>query len=462
MPDRPRYPSKSQCALCGLIFAAMLVTSCTARGLVTGPFVTPEIVDDDGPVSSSQAERVVKKVARDAPDPESFAGLLAIIDSIDDTPLYKDNRAELLIDGPETYRYMLAEIGQAQDFIHLETYIFADDDIGQRFANALIARSRDGVAVRIIYDSIGSMGSSEPFFERMQDAGIELIEYNNINPIEGGNPLSINTRNHRKLLVVDGRVAFTGGINFSNSYASSASSSPPTDPLVEGWRDTHVAVYGPAVHGFEHSFESQWRALGGALDAGDVEMPKAEKAGSDLIAVLDAEGGDNVESPIYRAYIEAIKVGQERVWITQAYFAPDKSFMDELKNAARRGVDVQVIVPGVSDHDLVLNASRSRYGDLLEAGVKICENVSSLLHAKTAVIDGIWSTVGSSNLDYRSFLHNDEVNAMIFGTDFADQMEEQFRLDLEDCRMVTLAEWKNRSLLDRLKEFLSWPLEYWL
>jgi cardiolipin synthase len=157
-----------------------------------------------------------------------------------------------------------------------------------------------------------------------------------------------------------------------------------------------------------------------------------------------------------------MRVARDRVWITQAYFAPDDGFLDTLKSAARRGVDVRVIVPGESNSSLVLNASRSRYGALLEAGVRIYETQASFMHAKTAVIDGLWSTVGSSNLDYRSFLHNDEVNAVIFGTEFAGQLEMQFIDDILHSRAIALDEWRDRGVVRRLAEWLSWPVEYWL
>jgi cardiolipin synthase len=462
-PSRPQIiPDVAKWMLVAL--TATIAASCTttSRSVPLDRYTTPAVAGDDGIASVQQARHTVDQVAKQAPDQDSFSRLLSSTGSISDTPLYKDSRAELLIDGPATYRRMLEAIQVARRYIYLETYIFSDDQVGEKFAEALAASAAAGVEVRVIYDSVGSMSSSEKFFQGIEDAGIQMIEFHAVNPIEGGNPLDINTRDHRKLLIVDGRIAFTGGINFSNSYASSAPRSSRQNKVDEGWRDTHVAIYGPAVAGFENVFRQQWIAHGGSPDSLSGDRPEPDRAGDDLIAVLKAEGGDGEESSIYRAYMEAMETASERIWITQAYFAPDKAFLQQLKNAAGRGVDVRVFLPGFTDSSLMLHASRSRYGELLKHGVKIYENTSSVLHAKTAIIDGVWSTVGSSNLDTRSFLHNDEINAFIFGAHFGGQMEKQYIQDISNARLVQMDEWKRRPFSDKIKEYWSWALEYWL
>ncbi len=446
------------------VLTAALCSACA--GTAVAPPIdrsaTPTVMGDDGLATTRQARKAIDEVARQAPHPAGFEELLTVTGSLSDTPLYTDSRADLLIDGPATYAAMHEAISQATRYVYLETYIFADDEVGQKFAVALMEKVAAGVAVRIIYDSIGSFGSSEDFFERMTEAGVKLIEYHSLNPIDGGNPLDANHRDHRKLLVVDGVVAFTGGVNFSNTYASSAPSQPTQVDLKEGWRDTHVAIYGPAVAGFQKTFQHQWRAQGGELADVPDDRTEPQAAGDALVAILSSAGGDGVESSIYRGYLEAMQVARERIWITQAYFAPDEEFLEQLQQAARRGVDVRVLVPGFSDSNLVLHASRSRYGQLLKSGVKIYENTTSMLHAKTAVIDGVWSTVGSSNLDYRSFLHNDEVNAVIFSAPFGEQMEAQFLKDIKHASEVSLQDWKKRPVTDRIREFFSWTVEYWL
>lgn len=444
------------------VTAASVLAGCATTEPTIDSASVPAVVDSDGRVTTSEADRTLEDVANGAPDPEAFESLMNTIASLSNTPLYKDSHAKLLIDGPATYAKMLDAIDSASDYIHLETYIFADDQVGSRFRDALLRKRRQGVNVRIIFDSIGSMASSNAFFDEMQEAGIELIEFNSINPIDGGNPLNANVRDHRKLLIIDGRVAFTGGVNLSNTYSSSSRGRRNPDRLADGWRDTHVAIYGPAVQGFAKVFAHNWREQGGELDTLPAVPDDVDRSGTDVIAVLEAEGGDDVESSIFHAYQQAMRSARYRIWITQAYFAPDKEFLKDLRDAARRGIDVRLIVPGVTDSALVGNASRSRYGDLLKDGVKICERTSAVLHAKTAVIDGLWSTVGSSNLDYRSFLHNDEVNAIVVGLDFAQQMENQFIADLEDCRSITYEGWRNRPVFDRVKELFSWTIEYWL
>ncbi len=445
---------------------AVLLIASLAGCVTTAPQVdsaaTPQVSGGSGVVSEAGVEQVVDKIAQQTEDPAAYAALFSVIGSLSSTPIYKDNGTDLLIDGPATYKAMFDAIDNAQHFIHLETYILADDEVGQELASKLIERQSNGVKVRIIYDSIGSFASSVDFFKSLGEAGIELIEFHKLNPIEGGNPLNANVRDHRKLLVVDGKVAFTGGINFSSTYSSSSSKKPKGDPLKVGWRDTHIAVRGPAVAGFEEIFEANWLAHDGATKDFPPTLPEPTDEGQDVIAVLHSDGGDGQESRIYHAYLETMDVAREKIWITQAYFAPDKEFMEKLAAAAKRGVDVRVLVPGFTDSEAVLNASRSRYGYLLKNGVKVYESHLSLLHAKTAVIDSIWSTVGSSNLDYRSFLHNDELNAIIFGRSFAAQMEAQFLVDLTSCEAVSLEECKKRPIGDRVKELFSWVVQYWL
>jgi cardiolipin synthase len=421
------------------------------------------LVGDVGEVSSRGTEKVAKKLAAQSGQAtESIERNLSVIASLSDVPIYKDNRVELLIDGPATYASMLDAIQRAENYILLETYIFADDDAGNEFANLLSKKCREGVDVKIIYDSIGSMDSDEEMFSSMESSGISIIEYNSINPVEGGNPAVLNNRDHRKILVVDGEIAYTGGINLADAYSSgSGSVKRKRDVVKEGWRDTHIAVRGPAVQGFEAIFLDNWRQQGETVA---LPVPRAgnRQAGQEVVAILTATGGNSDGSEIFAAYLDAIENATQRIWITQAYFAPGEEFLELLENAARRNVDVRLVVPGVSDSKLVLNASRSRYGRLLKSGVRIYENQQAVLHAKTAVIDEYWSTVGSSNLDSRSFLHNDEINAIILGTQFAEIMQAQFRRDLEQAQEISLRDWQDRSMLARLGEGFSWFIEYWL
>ncbi len=424
--------------------------------------VIPVIAGAQGVVGRVEAAELVKEVATDAPDTGAFIKLISQVAALSDVPLFKDSRAELLIDGPITYQAMLGAIERAKRVIYLETFIFSDDEVGQQFANALLDKARDGIEVYVIYDSLGSADSDPGFFKTMKEAGIKIIEYHKINPLDGGNLLNVNERDHRKLMVVDGKVAFTGGVNISGTHSNSSPQGSFTGDIDNGWRDTHIQIFGPAVQGFQRMFQKHWVSQGGSKDVFQNHGINPTTAGDELIAVLQTKGDDGKGSSIYTAYIEAMKAARNEIWITQAYFSPDRRFLDQLADAAQRGVDVRVLLPGITDSSLVLHASRSRYGDLLRAGVKVYERTSSVLHAKTAVIDGVWSTVGSSNLDYRSFLHNDEINAVIFGTGFAEQMKGQFMADIKDAKPIMLKQWKKRPAKDRLKEVFSRLLQFWI
>jgi cardiolipin synthase len=380
-------------------------------------------------------------------------------------PLYRNNHVELLIDGPATYKRMLECIGAARQQVYLETYIFADDEIGRQFASLLKEKSRAGVTVGIIYDSIGSIRADGHFFDDMKREGIRVIEFNDVSP-GSGNLLKLNNRAHRKLLIVDSRIAFTGGINLSSTYSSSSNAASGRNLLLEGWRDTQIAVTGPVVEGFLRDFSDRWHRLSGqrlrSKEHQSMDRRANSQQGNETVAILTATGGDDRKSAIISAYKAAIRRARERVWITQAYFAPARGFVSLLRKAARRGVDVRIIVPGVSDSPIVRHASRSWYGKLLRKQVRIYECTNALLHAKTAVIDGIWSTVGTSNLDYRSFLHNDEINAVILGRGFARRMEAQFEEDIANSVAIDLETWKRRPFLDKIVERFSRSLEYWL
>lgn len=420
-----------------------------------------ELVDKGGELDPAARERFIDKMTEWS-DSAVVETMFDDIAGLSTMPLYMDNKVDLLIDGPETYASMKEAIESAEQYVLLESYIFANDEVGRMFADLLARRSRDGITVQVIYDSFGSANSDPSFFADMESAGVALLEFNVVNPLGGDTPLDFNYRDHRKILVVDGRVAFTGGINLSSTYSASSSWPEPEDLKTSGWRDTHIAVRGPAASGFQELFLENWKKIGGEVSAQLQTQHEHDREGVEVVAIISSQGGDEVQSEIFEAYLHAMSVATKRIWVTQAYFVPGDRFMSHLLQAAKRGVDVRVLVPGVSDSNVVLNASRSRYKELLKGGVAVYERQNALLHAKTAVIDGLWSTVGSSNLDYRSFVHNDEVNAVILGRQFALEMEAQFDKDLEESRQITLEEWQDRSIWKRVKEKLSWFVEYWI
>lgn len=381
------------------------------------------------------------------------------------------NDVELLVDGEETYGAMLAAIAGARHHIHLETYIIENDETGNRIADALIESRRAGVEVRLLYDSYGSTGS-DGFWRRLRDAGVRTHAYNPPKPTENLAISEYGTRDHRKIVIVDGKVGFTGGINFYDAYATRRGEAEDTglkaalpwfgsDNSKLTWRDTHIRIQGPAVAELRNVFAARWGQEVEPLDD-SLYFPELQPAGTEWVRVTVGLGGNDKLSETYFAYLDIFEQAQERIWITQAYFVPDERFLETLAKAARRGVDVKVIVPGVTDVSSIVYAARHRYGDLLKAGVQIFEFQDAVLHAKTAVADGAWSIVGTSNLDVLSFLRNHEVDAVVVGRVFATQMEQMFQDDLERTRQITLAEWRNRPLGYRILGYINSRFEPWL
>lgn len=405
----------------------------------------------------------------------------AVGTAITGRPLVGGNTLELLIDGPATHTAQLAAIAAAQHHVHLEIYILTDDLVGRSYRDVLIERAQAGVTVRLIYDGLGSFGAGYPYLNELRRAGVQIHEYNAINPLKNPQLWRLNRRDHRKILVVDGRVAFTGGINITDEYANaSAPAEPGSEP---GWRDTHVRLTGPAVADFQRLFLSTWQKAKGGIEPdarywpplpaqGDNLVRVVTNSGADFLQVLTDRGealvrelrGRRAKRPhgIYETYLAAIEAADARVWISQSYFAPNKAFVKALKRAAARGVDVRLLLPGKSDVPLLLHASRRYYAELLEAGIGLYEFEDAMMHAKTAVIDGVWSTVGSSNLDFRSFVHNDEANAVVIGRDFGTQMEAMFEADLASAHAIDPAQWDRRGFGAKFMQWGAALFKYWI
>lgn len=388
--------------------------------------------------------------------------LAAMEEAVTGSPLIKGNKVSLLFDGPQTMRAMIEAIGQARNTINFETYIFDQDQLGQRFADLLIEKQRTGVQVNIIYDSVGSIGTPTEFFERMRASGIRLVEFNPVNPLKRFGRWQLNHRDHRKILVVDGKIGFTGGVNISAAYAKSSlfRSRRRSEAGPVGWRDTHVRIEGPAVASLQLLFLQTWSTQH-AEDLPDLDyFPKLEAAGDKTVHVLSSQPDGDYS--LYKAYILAIQQARKSIHITTPYFTPDRQLADALIAAAKRGVDVSLILPSVIDSGLVFHAGQSFYTQLLSAGIRIYQLQISVLHAKTAVIDGSWSTVGSANMDIRSFLHNYEANVIVIDDQFGREMEKAFREDVRGSLQITLEQWQQRPFSDRIKEWAARSLGYWL
>jgi len=374
------------------------------------------------------------------------------------------NKLVLLQDGPATYQAMSAAIRQAKDHINLETYIFEDDDIGTQFADLLLERQAAGVQVNLIYDSVGCLNTPKDFFKRLSASGIQVLEFNPINPLAGNKKeWLLNNRDHRKLLVVDGRIAFIGGINISEAYSSGpiGKSTRKKRANPAGWRDTHLQIEGPVVAEFQKLFVDTWVKQKGQPLAQKSYFPKLDAQGDEIVRALGGASADP-HSLIFLTLLSAIDNAEQQVHITNAYFAPDPQLLTALIGAAQRGVEVKLVLPSQTDSWTVFHAGRSHFSRLLRGGVKIYERRGAVMHSKTASIDGVWSTVGSTNLDWRSRLHNDELNAAILGRDFSRQMEAMFARDVAESDAIELDRWEHRPLLLRLKEWAARRLEYWL
>lgn len=452
----------------GIAAALSLVGACASPGLIREAAETPQpaqpVIASGGALSERRAEAVLAKSAgaNSAAERAGFEKLVEGIRTSIGAPLITGNKVTPLIDGPATFAAIDRELAQAKHSIHLETYIYADDELGNKFTDKLIRKRREGVEVRVIYDAVGSFSTPAEFFDRMRAAGIEVAEFRPLNPIKTL-PWRHHNRDHRKILIVDGAVAFTGGMNITGAYAAGSASRPgPEAGMTEGWRDTQVEIDGPAALQFQAHFLETWARLGQKLDNKNIYFPPVKQAGDAIVAAVVSNGVRAKDEAIYRTYLAAITHASARIWLTQAYFAPPKDMLDALQAAARRGVDVRVIVPGFSDAGPVFYASRAGYRDLLKSGVRLFEKSDAFLHAKTALVDNAVSIIGSANLDYRSFLHNNEVTAVMIGSDPADYMEKSFLTDVRDTKEITLDEWKKRPATQRFKEWFSSWFKYWL
>jgi cardiolipin synthase len=414
-----------------------------------------------GPLSTQQSKAVLARLKRNGADTNIFDKHLALEAEIVGSPLIVGNKVDLLVDGPSTYKSMFSAMQKAKNHINMETYIFDDDEIGQRFAELLSSKQRSGVQVNLIYDSVGAINTPKEFFKRLKDSGVNVLEFNPINPLVARKGWQVNQRDHRKLLIVDGQIAFVGGINISSVYSSGSFSRTKSNQDNPAWRDTHLRMAGPVVSEFQKLFMATWsQQKGDPLASGDY-FPEHGSKGNVVVRAI----GSSPEEPysqIYATLISAINSAETRVFLTNAYFVPDPQLLAALKDAVQRGVDVRLLLPEKIDSSLVYYASRSYYDELLSAGVKIYERQVALLHAKTALIDGVWSTVGSTNLDWRSFLNNQEINAVMLGQDFGAQMQAMFEKDLDSSKLVTLEAWRSRSIGTRIKEMAARLWARWL
>lgn len=405
----------------------------------------------NGELSAQQSKAILAKLKKNGDDTNIFDKHLALEAEIVGSPLVVGNKVELLVDGPVTYATMFEDIENAKDHINMETYIIENDEVGKYFSELLIGKQLSGVQVNLIYDSVGSRNTPAEFFKPLKDSGINVLEYNPINPLNTRKDWQVNQRDHRKLLIVDGKVAFVGGINISSVYSSGSFKKSKPSKESQAWRDTNLRMEGPVVSEFQKLFMATWSQQKGDTLASRNYFAKTSNQGHEVVRAIGSSP-DEPYSQIYATLISAINSAETRVFITNAYFVPDQKLLSALKEAVQRGVDVRLLLPEKTDSTMVFYASRSYYDELLSANVKIYERQEAILHAKTALIDGVWSTIGSTNLDWRSFTNNQEINAVVLGQGFGMQMQTMFENDLASSKLITLESWRNRSIGARIKE----------
>jgi len=420
--------------------------------------------------STAQSAEILAKLKRELPDSDIYWRHLAIEEAVAGNPLSTGNRVTLLQDGDQAFAAFFTAVDAARDHINMEFFIFEDTEHeGRHMFDLLIKKQTAGVQVNVLYDAIGSDKTPGEDFQRLRDAGVEVAEFNPLIPFMDKRPkfYNPNRRDHRKILVVDGATGFTGGINISRVYssggsggASSGDRKPSNDPA-EKWRDTQAMIEGPAVAQLQDLFMEHWKEVTGEELTGKNYRPKIADKGGEVIRIIGSHPDDETPA-FYITLLSAIRNAEEKVWIANPYFAPTDAQLEELIAAAARGIDVELLLQGKTDSPIVHDIAHSTYAKLLDAGVKIYEMDDVILHAKTATVDGVWSAVGSSNLDNRSVLFNTEVDAVILGRVPAQKMEERYAIDRAQAKQITPEDWAHRPIYDRAREFFSRFVAYWM
>ncbi len=455
--------------LCGLALSGVLLAAAGCSSLPPKTADRPNqpagiitVSNATGPVSATAERKTLQGLVNEGKRDLTIHHLKTLT-ATGDADLYQGNRTRLLVDGPATFGAMKAAIAQARGRVLLQSYIVEDEGVAAEVAELLLARAAQGVKVAMIYDAVGSISTPDAFFKRLVDGGVSVCAFNPINPTKRPGFWGLKHRDHRKLLVVDEDVAFTGGINISRVYGSSSIGrrGQPTGEgaLDDGWRDTQIELRGPVVPVIGQVFETTWREQGCKGELGQPAPQKtAAEPGTRVVKVIASDPRDK-DNRIYSTLLAAVDAAQVNVRFTMAYFAPGNDFVTALRKAAERGVAVEMVLPGRSDSTLAFHAGRSYYDDLLSSGVRIYQMEHALMHAKTAVIDGVFSTVGSSNLDWLSFVANSELNVIVLGDDFGAEMNQLFERDRAASKPVTLEQWRRRGVGDRAMETLSRMME---
>jgi cardiolipin synthase len=415
----------------------------------------PEILGARGPLSAAQSKALLDRLGGGKPgDAGVLWRHLAIEQEVAESPLTAGNRTLLLRDGPAAFRAIFAAVTSARLQIDLEYFTLEDVmSDGRTLGDLLVAKRQSGVKVNVIYDSFGTSTTPSAFFDRLRAAGIAVVEFNPLNPLAAGAGFAPDHRDHRKILVVDGTVAIVGGVNLSTDYESSPHGSAPTTGAAT-WRDIDLQIEGPAVAQLQDLFRRHWMEQSGPALPEPPNAGISAAPGREVVRIIGSTP-DHAIPRYYVTLLSAIRNAERSISVTAAYFVPTHQEREDLAAAARRGVAVRLLLPDQSDSARAIDVAHSYYGDLLEAGVRIYETHGVVLHAKTIVVDGVWSIVGSSNFDERSVLLNDEVDAVVLGVATARALEQVFDDEARSAVRIDPAEWARRPAGQKLRELLS-------
>ena len=358
------------------------------------------------------------------------------------SPITVNNKVKVLQNGDATFTEIFNAIDNAKEHIHIEYFIIKDSQIGRKFQQALIKKAKEGLEIRLIYDAVGSIRLRKSFVKPLEDAGVQVKCFLPVAlPFLGAR---LNYRNHRKILVVDGKVGFTGGINIGDEYLGG-------DKKLGFWRDTHLKIEGEAVYVFQGIFLADWNFVSGETIDDFKYFPSQGYRGEKIVQIASS-GPDSHWASIHQAYFSAINSARERIYITTPYLVPDDGILLALKTAALRGVDVRLLLPIKPDHRTVFWASKSHFKELLESGVRIYQYEKGFIHGKVFIVDNNFVSIGTANLDIRSFKLNFEVNAFIYDEEINCGLVRDFLEDLGASREVLLDEFKNRPIMHKIKE----------
>lgn len=390
------------------------------------------------------------KIRKNPKIPTESKKFRRLLETISASHLEEGNKVEVLTNGKIYFEAELEAIRNAKSTIHMEAYIFQRGKVVKRFVETLAERARAGVTVRIVIDSIGSFLTRSNHFRELLDAGGRVERYH---PFRWYLLPRVNNRTHREIIVVDGSVAFVGGSGFADHWLYGTNGQP-------AWRDTMFRVEGEVVRSIQGAFAENWLEASGEIICDEDCFGSSSKDGKTPAMIVSTSPSAGRSTRNRMLFQTLIASATKSIFITSPYFLPDAGARDEMARARKRGVDIKVIVPGQKiDHLLTRRSSRRLYGDLLKAGIEIYEYKPAMIHTKSMIVDGIWSVVGSTNFDHRSFGLNDEINLVTFDEKVAFRICEDFEEDLSQSEVVTYEKWRKRSLIERIHEYFGSILE---